>query len=103
MLVFIHSDNYHVAALFFVFLHYFLCMQLLFILFFHISQPLYDNEGVTLSSADVDLDGHLDLLVGSPLSPGPAGPQSGKVCFMLSSKNFNFTTKKCIRAPGVSS
>ena len=64
---------------------------------------MYDNEGVTLLSADVDLDGQLDLLVGSPLSPGPAGPQSGKVCVMLSSKNFNFTTKKCIRAPGVSS
>ena len=58
---------------------------------------------MTLTSADVDLDGHLDLLVGSPLSPGPAGPQSGRVCVMLSSKNFNFTNKKCIRAPGVSS
>ena len=103
LFVYTSLHNMHIAALFFVFLLYFTPFVWYYTIFSSsISQPLYDNEGVTLMSADVDLDGHPDLLVGSPLSPGPAGPQSGKVCIMLSSKNFNFTTKKCIRAPGVS-
>ncbi|XP_067930242.1 phosphatidylinositol-glycan-specific phospholipase D-like isoform X2 [Watersipora subatra] len=65
--------------------------------------PLYQNEGVHLFSEDVDRDGHDDLIISSPYSPGPAGPQSGKLCFVKSNKQFNFTIWKCIYGPGAGS
>lgn len=63
---------------------------------------MYTNRGVVLTSADIDLDGNDDLLIGSPMAPFADIPQAGRVCIILSDKSQNYSVYRCIGDPSPS-
>ena len=52
-------------------------LMLLLVAQFH-SQERYCNFGEALASGDLDGEGHTDLVVGAPFSPGLTGQEMGE-------------------------